>query len=354
MSIDVVKEFEHIKPLVSDDTTPEQLYIFSLRMCNNEIDADNDKLSETFLQQFAEHITNNPIPLIKDHTWTADGQIGRVYRAEVLSDGENSLGEPYTYVLGYAYVAADSDIVPRIKLGLLSEVSVGFDGSGYTCSVCGAGVKSYDCQCPEGHIFGGINEDAPVYRNVNICSAALECSFVPVPAQEGAEIQSKSDKKEGKKVKKSEFLKILGLKSKKAEDEETSAVATDEALATDEETKAEETTAETKAEETPDEDETKVAETPAEEDDPEVTIADLVTAIAELKQSVEELKAAKIDDVPIKEDTVETKAVTKARTQYVQEKPVTQTGIKARVNQAGSNKETTVKSRTPYATERTI
>lgn len=360
MSIDVVKEFEYIKPLVSEDTTPEQLYIFSLRMCNNEIDSDFDKLSEAFLRQFAEHINNDTIPLIKDHTWTADGQIGRVYRAEVLSDGENSLGEPYTYVLGYAYVAADSDIVPRIKLGLLSEVSVGFDGGGYTCSVCGASVKSYDSQCPDGHIFGSTYEDAPVYRNVNICLAALECSFVPVPAQDGAEIQSKS--KEGRRVKKSEFLKLLGLKSKKAEDE-TASVATEETLATgEEETKAEETPAETKAEETPAEEtpdeetpaeeETKAEETPDEEDDPEVTIADLVTAIAELKQAVNELKTAKIDDVSVKEEVEETK--TKARNPYVLERPVVQTGIKARVNQAGSNKETTVKSRTPYAVERTI
>jgi len=354
MSIDIAKEFEYIKPLVSDDTTPEQLYIFSLRMCNNEIDADNDKLSDDFLRQFAEHITNNPIPLIKDHTWTADGQIGRVYRAEVLSDGENSLGEPYTYVLGYAYVAADSDIVPRIKLGLLSEVSVGFDGSGYTCSVCGASVKSYDSQCPNGHIFGSIHEDAPVYRNVNQCLSALECSFVPVPAQDGAEIQSKSKGGE-RKVKKSEFLKILGLKSKKAEGEVTE-VAVDEAPVTDEEeTKAEETPTETKAEETPAEEtpaeeETKAEETPDEVDDPEVTIADLVSAIAELKQSVEELKAAKIDDVPVKEEVEETK--TKARNPYVLERPVVQTGIKARVNQAGSD--IAVKSRTPYVVEDTI
>jgi len=353
MSIDINKEFGHIKPLVSEDTTPEQLYIFSLRMCNNEVDADNDKLSDAFLRQFAEYINNNPIPLIKDHTWTADGQIGRVYRAEVLSDGENSLGEPYTYVLGYAYVAANSDIVPRIKLGLLSEVSVGFDGSGYTCSVCGASVKSHDSQCPEGHTFGGINDDKPVYRNVNQCLSALECSFVPVPAQEGAEIQSKS--KEGRRVKKSEFLKILGLKSKKAEDEVTE-VAVDEAPAIDEEeTKAEETPTEeeTKAEEeTPAEEETKAEETPdEEEDDPEVTIADLATAIVELKQAVDELKAAKIDDVPVKEEVEETK--TKARTQYVQEKPATQTGIKARVNQAAGS-DRAVKSRTPYVVERII
>lgn len=350
MSVDITKEFEHIKPLVSDDTTAEQLYIFSLRMCNNEIDSDYDKLSETFLQQFAEHINNGTAPLIKDHTWSSDGQIGRVYRAEVLSDGVNSLGEPFTYVLGYAYVSASSEVVARIKLGLLSEVSVGFDGSAYTCSVCGEPVKSHDHQCPQGHVFGSIHEDAPIYRNVNQCLAALECSFVPVPAQEGAEIQSKSDKKEGRRVKKSEFLKILGLKSKKAEEEETPAVAAEETPATEEETKAEETPAETKAEETPAEEEVK-EETPAEED-PEVTIADLVTAIAELKQSVEELKAAKIEDVPVKEEVVETK--TKARTQYAQEKPVTQTGIKARVNQAGSGKETTVKTRTPYSRERAI
>ena len=105
-----------------------------------------------------------------------------------------------------------------------------------------------------------------------------------------------------------------------------------------------------KAEETPAEEETKAEETPDEEDDPEVTIADLVTAIAELKQAVDGLKAAKIDDVPVKEEVEETK--TKARNPYVLERPVVQTGIKARVNQAGSD--IAVKSRTPYVVEDTI
>lgn len=341
--IDTVKEFEYIKPLVADEVTPEQLYIFTLHMCNNEIDSDFDRLTPEFLTQFAEHINAGTAPLIKDHMWSSDGQIGRVYRAEVLSDGVNSLGETFTYVLGYAYVAADSEIVPRVKLGLLSEVSVGFDGSGYSCSVCGSGVLSYDYQCPNGHTFGSTHEDTPIYRNVDRCLAALECSFVPVPAQEGAEIQNKSDKKEGRRVKKSEFLKILGLKSKKAEEDVTETVAEDTPTTDEEETKAEEV--EEVKEETSEE------EAPAEEDDPEVSIADLVSAIAELKQSVEELKSAKVEDEPVKEEVEETK--TKARTQYVQEKPVTQTGIKARVNQAGSDK-TAIKTKTPYVVERTI
>ena len=74
MSIDINKEFGHIKPLVSEDTTAEQLYIF-LRMCDNEHTMTS---SDDFLRQFAEHINDRPIPLIKD-TWTADGQVGRVY-----------------------------------------------------------------------------------------------------------------------------------------------------------------------------------------------------------------------------------------------------------------------------------
>jgi hypothetical protein len=335
--LDVAKEFEHIRPLVSADTTPEQLYIFSIKMCNSEIDSDFDKLTPAFLQQFSDFITASPIPLIKDHNWTAENQIGRVYRAEVLSDGLDSQGESYTYVLGYAYVAANSEIVSRLKLGLLSEVSVGFDGKGYTCSVCGADVLSHDSQCPNGHIFGSTIEGVTVYRSVGECTSALECSFVPVPAQDGAEVQSKS--KEVKKVKRSEFFKKLGLKSKKAEEEESTAVAAETTPATaDEETKSadetEATAEETKAEETG---------TEETEEDGEVTIDDLVAEIAALKQAVAELQSVKATETP------EENASTKARTQYVKEQPA----IKARVSQAGSIS-TTVKSRTPYATERTL
>lgn len=334
--LDVAKEFEHIRPLVSADTTPKQLYIFSIKMCNSEIDSDFDKLTPEFLQQFADFINASTIPLIKDHDWTAENQIGRVYRAELLSDGVDSLGEPFMYVLGYAYVAANSEVVNRLKLGLLSEVSVGFDGKGYACSVCGADVLSNDCKCPNGHIFGTLLDNRTVYRSVGECTAALECSFVPVPAQVGAEVQSKS--KEGYKVKKSEFLKMLGLKSKKAEDEETP-VAAEETPVADDETKSADETEETKAEE-----ETAEEETKAEEDaDGEVTIDDLIAEIAALKQAVAELQSAKATETP------EEKSSTKARTQYVKEQPA----IKARVSQAGSAS-TTVKSRTPYAVERTV
>lgn len=334
--IDVTKEFEFIRPMVSADTIAEQLYIFSIKMCNSEIDSDFDKLTPAFLTQFAEYINSSPIPLIKDHCWIAENQIGRVYRAEVLSEGLDSIGEPYTYVLGYAYVAANSEIVARLKLGLLSEVSVGFDGKGYTCSSCGADVLSHDSQCPNGHIFGSTIEGVTVYRNVGECTSALECSFVPVPAQDGAEVQSKS--KEVKKVKRSEFFKKLGLKSKKAEEEETP-VAAEETPVADDETKSadetEETAEETKAEET--------AEETTPEEDAEVTIDDLVAEIAALKQAVAELQSAKATDAS------EEKSSTKARTQYVKEQPA----IKARVSQSGSAS-ATVKSRTPYAVERTV
>lgn len=261
MSIDVVKEFGFIKPLVSEDTTPEQLYIFSIKLCNNEIDSDFDKLSPEFLKQFAELVTASPIPLIKDHRWTAENQVGRVYRAEVIKDGKNSIGEPFQYVLGYAYVAADNeDIVNRVKLGLLSEVSVGFDGTDYKCSVCGADVRCWDYSCPNGHMFGSLIDGKPAYRIVGGCSAAMECSFVPVPAQDGAAVETKSDKKEGFTLKRSEFFKRLGFKSKKAD----------------------ETTAETKT------------EVPAVPTDEEVTDADIEALIAEnatLKQELADLKA---------------------------------------------------------------
>lgn len=341
--IDITQEFEHIRPLVSADTTADQLYIFSIKMCNSEIDSDADKLTPTFLQQFADFVTASTIPLIKDHNWVAENQVGRVYRAEVLSEGLDSQGEAYTYVLGYAYVAANSEIVNRLKLGLLSEVSVGFDGKGYTCSVCGAGVLSHDCKCPNGHTFGSTIEGVTVYRNVGECTSALECSFVPVPAQDGAEVQSKS--KEVMKVKRSEFFKKLGLKSKKAEEEESTVVAADTTPATADETKSADETDETEATA----EETKAEETGEEEgteEDGEVTIDDLVAEIAAIKQAIAELQSAKATDAP---DAPEEKSSTKARTQYAKEQPA----IKARVSQAGSAS-TAVKSRTPYATERTL
>lgn len=413
MSVDVNKEFGFIKPLVSDDTTVEQLYIFSVKLCNNEIDSDFDKLTPEFLTQFAEGVTASPIPLIKDHCWSAENQVGRVYRAEVITDGVNSLGEPFAYVLGYAYVAADNtDIVNRVKLGLLSEVSVGFDGKHYTCSTCGDDVLSYDYQCPNKHVFGSEFDGVPVYRNVGECAAVLECSFVPVPAQEGAEVETKSDKKEGFTLKRSDFMKRLGIKSKKSEDTTPAATA------------APEIPADAAAEDVTDADiEQLIAENAAlrqenaelkggiaaeqesrlkaavgkaidglnpselftgklkdtvmgdcdmsklklKEDDTVEGIEELLEAlqadypglfatVADAEPEAEsETKADKPDtetpaaDAPA-DGKPEDKAATKARTPHVVERPAGQT-IKARVNHATGTSSQSTKARVPYATE---
>ena len=78
-----------VKPLA-----PEDVYTFKVVLCDNDVDRVNDKMSNEFLNQFAE--ASKSLTGLKDHDWDIDNQISRLYDTEVVTDETNlnKLGEP--------------------------------------------------------------------------------------------------------------------------------------------------------------------------------------------------------------------------------------------------------------------
>lgn len=183
-----------INELGRTELTEDDLYIFNLRACDGLKDRVADRMSDTFLQQFADRINAKSIPLLKDHDWSADKQIGRVYKASVETD-ENGV----KFVKATAYtLKSNTELVEKIEAGILKELSVSFDGLA-TCSICGEPMeKDWDGRghCKNQHIAGETYEDKQCESILTECTDVYEVSIVAVPCQPNASIIKKLNQSE--------------------------------------------------------------------------------------------------------------------------------------------------------------
>ena len=174
--------------------TEDDLYVFNLRACDGSTDRVADRMSDTFLQQFADRINAKSIPLLKDHDWSADKQIGRVYKASVETD-ENGV----KFVKATAYtLKSNTELVEKIEAGILKELSVSFDGLA-TCSICGEPMeKDWEGRghCKNQHIAGETYEDKQCESILTECTDVYEVSIVAVPCQPNASIIKKLNQSE--------------------------------------------------------------------------------------------------------------------------------------------------------------
>ena len=188
---DAAADIELINQYSVKKLAPEEVFCFSVVLCDNEVDRDGERFTSTALEGLA------PLFLgktgIMDHRWTAENQIARLYRVEVetVKGKKNSLGEPLRNLRGSAYMLkneANQPIIDAIEGGILKEVSIGCAMGSCTCSICGSEYGT--CGHYKGERYGGEICIAELGNPVD----AYEFSFVAVPAQPGAGV-TKSMKK---------------------------------------------------------------------------------------------------------------------------------------------------------------
>lgn len=184
--IDLINQFS-VKTL-----TPEDVYCFSVVLCDNDVDRDVERFTDKTLEKLAELFVGKTG--ISDHHWSADRQIARLYRAEVKTTTEkNALGEPLKQLVGSAYMIrneANQPIIDAIDGGIMKEVSVSCSVSKSVCSVCKQPLnfdwRSWTYQCETGHIKGETYDGKICVADLEEPTDAYEFSFVAVPAQRGA------------------------------------------------------------------------------------------------------------------------------------------------------------------------
>ena len=180
-----VDELCAINAFAKAELTESQVYIFSVVLCDNEVDRDFEKFSDGALYELSELFVGKTG--IFDHDWKTANQTARIYRTQVVTlEGEkNSLGEPYRVLKGYAYMLRgdkNADLIAEIEAGIKKEVSIGCSAVRRVCSICGDESRPGGCE----HVLGREYEGKLCFHELSNISDAYEWSFVAVPAQRGA------------------------------------------------------------------------------------------------------------------------------------------------------------------------
>jgi len=165
--------------------TLDEVYLFDLVLCDNEIDRDGDCFSDEALEKLA--ALSVGVTGIFDHNLRAGNQAARIFRTEVCSDPvrKTAYGKPYRFLRANAYMVrtdGNADLIREIDGGIKKEVSVSCAVSRRICSVCGTNRIEKPCRHLPRRKYG----ETQCFFLLDGVNDVYEWSFVAVPAQQHA------------------------------------------------------------------------------------------------------------------------------------------------------------------------
>lgn len=168
-------QLEAINAQAKAELTKEQVYVFSLRLCDDQVDRDGERFDTAALPQLAKMFIGKTG--IVDHKWSTDSQVARIFETQVVFE------DGVSYIKAWAYIRRGGhgdEVIADIDAGIKKEVSVGCAMGRAVCSVCGGEYGA--CGHQKGEHYDG-----------QLCCVILkepmdayEFSFVAVPAQPSA------------------------------------------------------------------------------------------------------------------------------------------------------------------------
>lgn len=197
------EDLELIGKYTSRKFSEDELYTFSLTLCDNEIDRDLDKFSIPALHKLAELFIGKTG--IFDHKRSASNQSARIYKTEVVSkkDTLTKDGEVYHCLSAKAYMIRskkNEDLILEIEGGIKKEVSVSCKVESLICSVCGKDRAKEVCRHTKGKTYSEGSSKQLCFNILDDPSDAYEWSFVAVPAQKAAGVTKNYSLKEEKNL----------------------------------------------------------------------------------------------------------------------------------------------------------
>ena len=191
---DLSREMELINSYSRRQLSADEVYIFSVALCDNDIDRDYERFTVESLFALEKLFVGRTG--IIDHDPTARNQKARIIscRVESVDGAVTALGDQLFRLTARAYIPrteGNRELIEAIEAGIVKEVSVGCSVGHTVCSICRGDMNSPEC-C---HIKGREYDGSLCYGELTEPGDAYEFSFVAVPAQRAAGV-IKSSKKE--------------------------------------------------------------------------------------------------------------------------------------------------------------
>ena len=168
-------QLEAINAQAKAQLTAEQVYVFSLRLCDDQVDRDQERFDTAALPGLPKLFIGKTG--IVDHRWSAENQVARIFETQVVKE------KGVSFIKAWAYIrrgGSNDEIIADIEAGIKKEVSVGCAMGRAICSICGSEYGT--CGHLKGEYYDGQHCCAILQEPVD----AYEFSFVAVPAQREA------------------------------------------------------------------------------------------------------------------------------------------------------------------------
>ena len=187
------EELRLINAYTRRELSADEVYVFSVALCDNDVDRDGERFTAGSLDALAKLFVGRTG--IFDHDPSAKNQTARIISCAVESVPERGTvtGEEYLCLKARAYLPrteGNAGLIAALDSGIVKEVSVGCAVGRILCSICGEELAS--CPHRKGETYGGklcCGELCDPYD-------AYEWSFVAVPSQKRAGVTKSAYGKE--------------------------------------------------------------------------------------------------------------------------------------------------------------
>lgn len=167
------------------ELSADEVYIFSVVLCDNDIDRDFERFTVESLFELEKLFVGKTG--ILDHCASAKNQTARIFSCKVenVEGRKTATGDEYFRLVAKAYIPRsekNADIILSLDSGITKEVSVGCAVKSTLCSICSADIHSPACTHIKGEEYGS----KLCYGELTEPYDAYEFSFVAIPAQKNA------------------------------------------------------------------------------------------------------------------------------------------------------------------------
>ena len=111
-------QLESINAQAKAKLTAEQVYVFSVRLCDDQVDRDGECFDTAALSILAKLFIGKTG--IVDHKWSTESQVARIFETQVVCE------DGVSYIKAWAYIRRGGnadEVIADIEAGIKKEVS---------------------------------------------------------------------------------------------------------------------------------------------------------------------------------------------------------------------------------------